>query len=439
MLRGDPKLGALIRELRSSRNLTLATVARRVGCAESLLSQVETGTRHLRPWLAEALDVTFHTGGSITALLSSTSTYPGMSTERGDHRESELICVRVPGRGVTVPISRRDVLSALGIGAVGGTLLQGLHRAAADVRVDEETVGELERTLTGLQAAGRIMPPAQVVGPLTGQVALLDALRRHAHPRLHRALLILQARYAESLSWMSEEAGDLTAAVYWTDRAAHWAQIATWPAMTAYTHIRRSMLAVSFSSDGPAAVEQAVLALRTPDAPPRIRGLAAKQMAYGYALSGRPDATSRALDLIAAHFDRAVPGDEDGPIVGQRSVNDPDLLLIYRATSEVYLGGGDLTITALAPRMTAISHQSARTHAITAAKLAQAYANLGEPGQACSLIHSALDAAASVDSLTTRAELHRALPTLERWAHRDDVSDVRHHLTTTAQPPGNSR
>jgi len=437
VLRGDPKLGAVIRDLRSSRNLTLAAVARRVGCAESLLSQVETGARQLRPWLAEALDIAFLTGGSITALTGGSGTYPGI-TGSGELQEPEVICVRIPGRGITVPISRRDVLSALGIGAVGGTLLQGLRQAVANVQPDEGLLAELERTLAGLQAAGRVMPPAQVVGPLIGQVALVDALRRRAHPRLHRQFLILQARFAESLSWMSEEAGDLSSAVYWTDRASDWAQIAAWPAMAAYAHVRRSMLAVSYSSDGLAAVEQAALAVRGPNVPSRIRGLAAKQMAYGYALSGQPDATKRALELTARYFERAAPDEEEGPLVGQRSVDDPDLLLIYQATCEVYLGGGDAVVNTLAPRMAAIGSGSARTHAITAAKLAQAYAHAGAPGQACSLILAALDAEASVDSLTTRAELHRALPVLDRWPQRDDVIEVRHRLTTGARAAGGS-
>ncbi|MCO6008831.1 hypothetical protein NE236_28035 [Actinoallomurus purpureus] len=127
-------------------------------------------------------------------------------------------------------------------------------------------------------------------------------------------------------------------------------------------------------------------------------------------------------------FDRAARnGEEDGPVVGQYSVNDPDLLAIYEATCQVYLGGGD-AIEALVPRMKGIGNGSPRTRIITRAKLAHAYANAGEPALACGLILDVVDEATTVDSQTTRSELHRVLPALARWPARDDANEVRHRL-----------
>lgn len=429
-MRGDAKLGAVVRELRASRKLTLAAVAGRVGCAESLLSQVETGARVLQPWLAEALDTVYATGGTITALCGRV-TYCGNSQDDGAAPSLDVILVRVPQRGITVPVPRRELLAALGIGAVGGTLLDGLRQAVAGVRPDEEMLAELEQTLQGLQAAGRIMPPARLVGPLTGQVALIDAVRRRAPTALHSDYVILQARCAESLSWMAEEEGGLSSALYWIDRAHHWAQVIGWRSMVAYAHVRRSMLAISYGSDGLAAAEQALLALHTPSTPARIRGLAANQLALGYALAQQPDASKQALEQAVQFFDAAAhDGREDDPMVGWRSVNDPYLLAIYQATCDVYLGGGDSVIAELAPRMTVIGTGSRRTHAITGAKLAQAYAHAGEPGQACALILDTLDTAAAIDSLNARSQLRRTLPVLTRWPEREDVREVRHRLAS---------
>ncbi|MCO6008830.1 hypothetical protein NE236_28030 [Actinoallomurus purpureus] len=79
---------------------------------------------------------------------------------------------------------------------------------------------------------------------------------------------------------MAEESGDLSAALYWTDRVQQWFSVARWQAMASYTHVRRSMLAISAcSATGLAAAEQALLALNTPGTPLRICGLAAKQAA----------------------------------------------------------------------------------------------------------------------------------------------------------------
>src|SRR6266498_1784041 len=120
-MRGDPRLGAMARSLRISRGLTLAVAARRAGCSPSLLSQVETGLRVLQIRLAQALDAALGSGGTLTALAD--AAYAGYS-ERPDAPsglacgDGELILVRIPRRGLTVPISRRELLAALGIGAL---------------------------------------------------------------------------------------------------------------------------------------------------------------------------------------------------------------------------------------------------------------------------------------------------------------------------------
>lgn len=161
-MRGDATLGALVRDLRNARGLTLAAVARRVGCVESLLSQVETGSRVVQPWLARAIDAVFETGGAIAALTATGNTVAGRDT--GHHlpaSEEDLILVRVPPKGITVPVSRRALLSALALGAAGGSLLPNLDRAAATVSPDEQLLATLEQTLHTLQAASRRIQPAR--------------------------------------------------------------------------------------------------------------------------------------------------------------------------------------------------------------------------------------------------------------------------------------
>ncbi|WP_281899900.1 hypothetical protein [Phytohabitans aurantiacus] len=324
-------------------------------------------------------------------------------------------------------MSRRELLAALGIGALGRTLTT-LDHAAAAISVDEMLLAELADSLRGVQAAARVLPPHQLIQPLTAQVGLLEVTRRRAPHTLRAAFTQLQAQHAESLSWMAEEAGDLPSAIYWTDRAQHWATQLGWSAMNSYSHVRRSMLAISFSGDGHAAIEQATQALRTPGAPARIRGLAAKQLAYGHSLAGHADASKQALDQTLVLFEAAGREQETGPLVGQRSVATPDLLAIYRG----HLRGlprrrrsGDRDADAAAG---ADRRRSRRTLGITSAKLAQAYAHADAPDQACQLILATLDGTAAVDSLSTRSELRRALPLLARWPHRDDVAEVRHRL-----------
>ncbi|MCP2259845.1 Helix-turn-helix domain-containing protein [Streptoalloteichus tenebrarius] len=79
---GDQRLGAMLRQMREAANLTLAAVAHQAGCAESLISSVETGRRRLQPWLADRMDGLYGTGGAISALLAA-STNSGTEARGG--------------------------------------------------------------------------------------------------------------------------------------------------------------------------------------------------------------------------------------------------------------------------------------------------------------------------------------------------------------------
>lgn len=67
-----------------------------------------------------------------------------------------------------------------------------------------------------------------------------------------------------------------------------------------------------------------------------MKGLAAKQMAFGHALTDNRDASCRALDEAMNWLAR--PTREDDTLLGQRSVVDEDLFAIFQATCDIYLG-----------------------------------------------------------------------------------------------------
>jgi hypothetical protein len=423
---GDPRLGAVLRGLRTGRGLTRDGVAARISCAPSLVSQVESGARALHPWLAQDLDRVYGTGTTITALVTSGA------YRLGEDRATlgpggDVVLVGLPEGDVMVPVSRRTLLTALGIGASGASLA-GLHEAAAGVPADDQVLAGLRTSFTGLRTAGRFLPPQQLVDPLTGQVGLLHVLLRRAPRALRRDYLVLQAQHADYLSWMVQEAGDPTGSLYWIDRAHQWADQAGWPAMTAYTHVRRSTLASTCAGDGPAAVEHAQRALR---AGPTlmVQAQATKQIAYGHALAGNPDASQRALEQTASlHTTTTAAGEDSDPAIGPTSVDVSVMLAQFRATCDVYLGGGEDAIAALSSYRTAYGPK-ARRGAITSARLARAHAQAGDPDQACALAIEALETGQALDSWTTRTELHRALAPLRRWPAREDVTDVRHRIT----------
>jgi hypothetical protein len=249
---------------------------------------------------------------------------------------------------------------------------------------------------------------------------------------LRRGYVRLQAQYGEYLSWMVQESGDPGGAVYWVDRAQQWAGLGDWPEMTAYTHVRRSMLASRCAKDGPAAVEHAARAAHLPQTPAWFKGLAQKEMAHGYALSGHREDCFRALDRARESFDATSTEVEGrGPIVGPRQSDIAPMLAASQANCEVHLGDGEQAITLL--ESCRANHRSGSRHdAITAARLAQAHAQAGNPEQACAAALDALDTGEAVDSFTTRTELRRSLDPLSRWPRRDDVREVRHRIAALA-------
>jgi DNA-binding XRE family transcriptional regulator len=341
-------IGGLLRHLRNGRDMTQSDVARRVGCAVSHVSQVETGSRVLKPWLAEALDVVYGTAGMISALTSGATT--GMA--------EEVVVVRIPGVSSTLTLSRRQFLTTIGLGAAGS--LPGLREAVGQLRPSSELVEHLRESFAQLRSVARLTSPAHVIPALMGQVAIIDAVRHGATGKVRTNLDRLQTRLAETLSWMCEESGDGSAALFWIDRTSEWAARASWEPMGYYTSIRRSTLALSTAGFAPAAIDHARPVLAAASAPDRLKALAAKQIAFGNALLGQPDAAQYALDLTERHLSAADENDQNTS-VGQTSLPTEDLLTMFRATCDVYLGGSALTIAEFEPRLQDISAASARS------------------------------------------------------------------------------
>lgn len=421
---GDKSTGSVLRQLRRAQGLTLAAVARRVGCAASLISQVESGSRSLQPWLASALDALYLGNGAVTALGARRQAVAADSAGKGG-----TVVVQMPGEDGSLVMSRRNALLALSLGALGEPFTTSTVARVWGTAETEEALRRLEDRLAGYVRVGRMLPAERISGALLGDAIALERVKQVCPPSWRARVAALQARYAESLSWFGAEAGDTSEALFWADRCAVWAQAAGWPAMVAYTFVRRSMMTLTVSDDAAAAVRQADLATRVPGAPASARALAAKQAAYGYAMAGRAGDSARALDA-ALHLFGVAAEEDEGPWggVGQRSVPSDDLHAVFDGTCRVYLGQGDAALELLEPRLERIAGGSARTHAITAARLARAAVDTGDVEDACARVRAAVPRAEAVGSASARAELKRAARGLARWSRHRDVVEVNRFL-----------
>jgi hypothetical protein len=213
--------------------------------------------------------------------------------------------------------------------------------------------------------------------------------------------------------------------------------------MVAYAHVRRSMVASTCARDGLAAVEHATNAVHVPNAPARIRGLAAKQMAYGHALAGDPNPCRRALEEMSRLFEITSDQDRGGvphpgrPVeriahrspVATQHLDVVNSLSQFRATCDIYLGGGERAIPLLDSVRNGTLPDSRRS-AVNGARLARAHAQAGDPDRSCALALEALSTGEALDSLATRIELRRTLAPLDRWPGHEDVAEVRHRVAS---------
>ncbi|MGI9003870.1 MAG: helix-turn-helix domain-containing protein [Pseudonocardia sp.] len=413
----------VLAQLRTARGLTRGAVARQTKSSLSLLSYVESGDRVLQPWLAQALDRLYGTGSVVASLARGADRTPKDSSG-SEVTTTDVFVVQLPQGGPAMLLSRREVLTALGAGIISGSPQGEFERALDRIEFNDEILRFFEDAFRGFKEAARTLSPNRLIDGMTGNVAILDGLRRRAADEDRYRCSALQAYYAETLSWLSVEAGDLRGAVWWMDRASQWAQAAGWQGMTAWAFVRRSVVVLSFSGDGLQVVDQARPVLEMSQVSPRMKGLAAKQIAYGYALTGDRDASCRALDTAMDWL--AHPVREDDAVL-QRSVADDDLLAVYQATCNIYLGRGASVISVMEPRMQPLA-KSLRTATITRAKLARAYANAGQPEEACLVAWETLDTMEQICSMSARNELRRALPVLNQWHGRSDVKDITHRL-----------
>src|SRR5262249_37960822 len=100
-----------------------------------------------------------------------------------------------------------------------------------------------------------------------------------------------------------------------------------------------------------------------------------------------------------------------------------------RPRRDIYLGHGSKAVKILEADLPNLAKDS-RAFTIHSARLATAYAQAGDPHQACLHASTVLETAPRIGSATAVTELRRAIPFLHRWSTNSTVADVIHHITT---------
>ncbi len=464
---GDPEavarrlLGVVLRHVRTEAGLSLRDLGKRCHHDYSRLSRMETGEHLGDPALLAEIDRILGAGGLLTTLraaadLPSDPPGPVLAApavgmgHAGDGAAVMLEMRTTDGRSVRVSIPRREFAQLLASGALGtllpaGVLTLGEADRLATVmaqpsRVDPQVIGYFDRLLIEHYTADQILGPHQLLGPVLAQLDMLDALRRHARPPVATPLLRMLARYAEFVGWLQQDAGDLPAAMYWSDRASQWAQSAGDYQMAAYLLIRKGNIAY-LADDAHTVIELATAAQDAPgDIDPKITALAAQQEARGWAMINDGDRCRRKLDT-AAHLLSTSPDGGEPTTTVYIQYYDLGVLEDQSATCFRSIGRAEDAVAIFERRIAdSLDANLHRDRGYQMAKLANTVlaTTQPEPERAAQLGLACVDLSRQTGSARIGKELGTLDATLTaRWPDQPDVRAF-HEAFTAARPAGSS-
>lgn len=412
----NDSFGANLRRMRAESGISLAQLAEKVTYSKSYLSKIENDLKPPTADIAKRCDSVFGTGGVLSAMVR---TSDGPAAEDDQDRELWVMVSDGEGEQGFHRLPRRQVLA--GVGMALGFALTGGTRAI----VDEPTLAALRETFDQYRRLGTISSPTMVLGPVVAHVNTLRMLASAEQPEpVRRQLLLLASRAAEYAGWMSQEAGDEAAALWWTRRAVDYAAEGGDRHLASYALVREAELAM-YRQDPLTTIELATRAQADPAAGPRILGLAARCEAQGHALVGDPDGYQQALDRATLLLSEAQPAPA-APVIGSSSVTDE--VALTRGWSLYDLGRPAEAAELLDRQIEGIAPGARRARARFGARRVLAHARNDEIDHACELTRAVLADAAPVDSATVRVDLRELSRVLGKWHNHPAARELRAEL-----------
>ncbi len=248
--------------------------------------------------------------------------------------------------------------------------------------------------------------PRFALGPVHSHLRLLKELMPAARGPVRQDLVRLAARYAESASWLHEDAGEDGFAQYWSDRAMEWAQEADDRLLVSWTLFRRSQQTAD-AADAARTIGLAQAARREHVAlPAPMKAAIAQQEAHGHALDGEETTAQRKLD--EAH-DWAADDSDGEARNGHGSFCTAAYLELQRAACWLTLGRPDRAVQVYESMLPTLPSVYRRDRGLALSRFALAAARIDEPDYAAHLAGEALEIARSAGS----ARIERGLRDVE--------------------------
>ena len=417
----DMGFGEELRRRRVAAGLSLRELAVRVHYSRGYLSKVETRRAPASVQLARLCDAALQAGGELVALAQ-----PGDRFEIPVVSAGEMWIVTMgPTSGSWFTTGGTRGVAMTSSSSVDGLrLAMSMPRHVGRDDAQQATEEAFRAWLCQLRALGQQVSSAVLLPMLIAQTNTLRQLAASAQNVGQRDFWELASRYAEYTGWMSQEAGDDRAALWWTSQAAQFAAAAGDQVMSVYSLVRRALISL-YRNDHAQAISLSRHAESDVRSPARVRGLAALHEAQGLALAGAYDDCQRALDRARTYL--AQPHDDQHiPILGTSTIADPANMVAGWCLYD--LGRPKEAASTLDKEIARLPKYAYRSHARFATRQALAVAATGEIDYACALAHQLLPAAHDVASATIRIDLRRLGRVLGRWPHNRAVRDLQPHI-----------
>ena len=373
------------------RGLSGNSLARRVHCDKGLISRYVNGKQPPSAKLARLLDEVLEAGGELAA-LAQPRTRGTPAAWASPEAETVTVPCRTPdGRIIFVDVPRRLFLQGAGAAAFAAAAPRG---AAAAGSPEPETAARFAIARQVLRDSDNLFGPRQVIAPATRQARAVHQAARQARGAGQRALLGVDAQFADLIGWLYQDSGDHQAARYWLDRALEWSHLAGDEGSVAFILARKSQLAADMGDPAEAvAVAEAAMRLARPRT--RVAAAAAAYAGHGYALSGDRAASERLYGQARSVLGQA--RDDDTPWA---FFCDHAYVSVQQAHSLAVLGEHAAAAGGFRAAISGLRPAYHRDRGVYVAREAAAYAGAGELEHAAGLGMEAL--AIGTDTLSAR-------------------------------------
>jgi len=335
----------------------------------------------------------------------------GLASEPADSGSSE------------VAGGRPTDIAGAGLGDVG-PLLSNLSRTSA-----VPVLSALRGMHRGYVEADRLMGSLCVVGPIQLQMPVIERACEVSRGADRIEMLRFACQFVEFGGWIFQDAGDLTCAMQWTNRALDYALELGDERVIAYTLMRKAMIATEGGTPAQG-LGIADAALRRKDSlTPRLRAVILRQRSYSNAVLGEVIATARDADEAVTEAVAGENQDEED----RAPYCTPTYAAMEAGASWVLLGHPKTAIPILEKsRSEWADHTEVRDYALCVSRLALAYAAGGDVERACAAADEVVALAQGLGSRRVVSQLGLLYRELERWRRDPAVAGVRGRLKMLA-------